>query len=131
MRVTEEQYAELMRGRPLKLKNGLIINPRKKKGVKQHEDHPAVQTADVERTFGDEPLEEKKGQGLNKKVNIHVHHRTKRLADPDGRSFKAVIDGLVEAGVLQDDSCLYVNKATQSQEKVKGEEETIITITEV
>ena len=54
------------------------------------------------------------------------------MADADGISAKAVIDGLVLAGVLEDDSPKYVKWVTYSQEKIskKEDEETIITITE-
>lgn len=67
----------------------------------------------------------------HKKYNIHVHHRTNRLADPDGRSIKAAIDGIVEAGLLPEDNASVIGEITQSQEKIIGEEETIITITEL
>jgi hypothetical protein len=73
-------------------------------------------------------MAKKKSKRFDKTYRIHVHHRTNRLADPDGRSIKAVIDGLVEAGILPDDSAKFVEEVTQSQELVKGEEETIITL---
>jgi len=57
-----------------------------------------------------------------------VHSRTKRLADADGRSAKAVVDGLTKAGVFPDDSPEFVQEVTHSQEKVSGDEETIIDI---
>lgn len=74
-----------------------------------------------------EPLAKKKSSGPNQKCRIHVHHRTQRLADCDGRSAKACIDGLVEAGILQDDNPNIVTEVSQSQEKSKTEE-TIIDI---
>lgn len=64
------------------------------------------------------------------KVNIHIHSIRKRLVDPDGISGKAAIDGLVHAGVLEDDSSEFINQVSYSQEKGK-EEKTIITIEEV
>lgn len=66
------------------------------------------------------------------RVNIHIHSKRKRLVDPDGISGKAIIDGLVKAGVLKNDSPEYVAEVTHSQEKIKkGEtEETIIDIQE-
>ena len=63
---------------------------------------------------------------MHKACSIHVHSRTKRLADADGRSCKSVIDGLVEAGILEDDNPKCVWKVSQSQEQIKGDEETII-----
>ena len=67
---------------------------------------------------------------MDKKFSIHVHSRTNRLSDPDGRSVKAAIDGLVLAGILPDDSSKFISEITQSQEAVKGNEETIIEIRE-
>ena len=65
---------------------------------------------------------------MDKKCSLHVHHRRHRLADPDGISIKAAIDGLVLAGILPDDSSKFISEITQSQEVVKGNEETIIEI---
>ena len=78
------------------------------------------------------PLEEgmRENQRFDSPVNISVHSIRRRLADPDGISAKAAIDGIVKAGILADDSHKEVCKVSYSQEKGK-EEETIITITEV
>jgi len=63
-------------------------------------------------------------------VSCNIHSVRKRLADVDGVSAKAAIDGLVLAGVLYDDDPSHVKEVTYSQEK--GEpEKTIITIKEV
>ena len=75
-----------------------------------------------------ESMAKKEGERLDKRCNISVFSRTKRLADADGRSCKAVIDGLREAGVLEDDNPKFVKKVEQSQEITKDEEETIIDI---
>jgi hypothetical protein len=65
-------------------------------------------------------------------VNIHIHSKRKRLVDADSVSAKAVIDGVVHTGLLEDDSPQFVKEVSYSQEKIaKGEEETtVITITE-
>jgi hypothetical protein len=68
------------------------------------------------------------GPGLHQKCSIHVHSRTHRLADEDGRSCKAVVDGLREAGIFEDDSPEFVKKVSHSQERTTGDEETIIEI---
>jgi hypothetical protein len=77
-------------------------------------------------------MAKKKDTRFNTPCGIHVHSRRHRMADSDGISAKAVIDGLVLAGVLEDDSPKYVKWVTYSQEKIskKEDEETIITITE-
>jgi len=82
----------------------------------------------MESTVGHGSLAKKESERHDQgRCRIHIHHKTKRLADPDGRSIKACIDGLVVAGILRDDSAKIINETTQSQEKSK-KEETIIDI---
>ena len=81
----------------------------------------------MEQVVGNGALAEEESKRLDKVCRIHVHHKTKRLADSDGRSCKAVIDGIVLAGLLRDDSPRFVKEVSQSQEKSKLEE-TIIDI---
>lgn len=64
---------------------------------------------------------------LDSPVSIHIHSKRKRLADADGISGKAAIDGLVHSGLLPDDSAIFVEEVTFSQEK-SNKEETLITI---
>ena len=81
----------------------------------------------------DAPMGKEKVKRLDTPCSIHVHSRRYRLADADGISAKAVLDGLVHAGILQDDSPEYVQSVTYSQEKIpkSQNEETVITITPV
>jgi hypothetical protein len=62
---------------------------------------------------------------------LHICSRRYRLADADGISAKAAIDGLIHGGVLRDDSSEFVKEVRYSQEKISRdqEEETIITVT--
>lgn len=84
----------------------------------------------VEQNTGNASNEQKNTAGFTSPCRIHFHHIRKRLADIDGVSGKAVIDGLVHEKILQDDSPKYVKEVTHSQEK--GEPEmTIITIEEI
>jgi Holliday junction resolvase RusA-like endonuclease len=55
------------------------------------------------------------------------------LVDADGISAKAILDGFVRCGLLQDDSAKHITEVRYSQVKVKNrsEEKTIVTITEV
>ena len=73
---------------------------------------------------------EKKDKRLDPQCRIHIHSRRHRLADPDGISGKAAIDGLVIAGVLSDDSAKQVKEVSYSQAKVPkaDQEETVITL---
>ncbi len=70
---------------------------------------------------------------LDKRCDVHFHSRRHRLADPDGLSGKAVLDGIVNSGLLADDSAKEIGKVSHSQEKIpKTEnEETIVTLTEI
>ncbi len=65
---------------------------------------------------------------MHQKCSIHVLSRTKRLADEDGRSIKAAVDGLRKAGILPDDSPEFVKKVSHSQELTTGDEETVIDV---
>lgn len=74
--------------------------------------------------------EEEFGGTFSKAVYVSFHSVRKRLADCDNLSGKAVLDGVVEAGVLRDDSPKYVKEVRHSQEQ-GAVEKTIITIYEV
>jgi hypothetical protein len=56
---------------------------------------------------------------------ISFHHVRCRLADMDGISIKAVLDGIVHAGILADDSTQQVTEIRHSQSKGKNEKTTI------
>ncbi len=71
---------------------------------------------------------------MDQRARIHVHSRTHRLSDCDGRDYKAAVDGIVSLGILTDDSAVFVKEVCQTQEKVAAgdkfdNEETIITLT--
>jgi len=95
---------------------------------KTDHNHPPLPSPDLEQSFGDESMAEKRGPRLHKKCCISVLSRTYRLADEDGRSIKAAVDGIREAGILEDDSPEFVKKVSHSQERTTGDEETIIEI---
>jgi len=85
----------------------------------------------VEHADSHESVGKKKSKGRNpwdgRKCSIHVHHKRTRLADPDGISIKALIDGLCLVGILADDNAKIITEISQSQELAKAEE-TIIDI---
>lgn len=85
--------------------------------------------ANLESSSCDAPLGAKKIKGFNTPVCVHFHSIRRRLADSDGISGKAALDGIVKAGLLQDDSPQFVEKVSHSQEKSKESEKTVITIT--
>jgi len=67
---------------------------------------------------------------FNSLVCITIHSYRKRLADPDGISAKAAIDGLVKAGILANDTTKQIEEVRFKQTKTKGEEKTEIIIKE-
>lgn len=90
----------------------------------------AVRTADVE----PDPKHAAKAPDVRQEVHPHyrinVHSKRRRLADPDGVSAKAAIDGLVCGGLLPDDSAAWIEAVTFSQEKAEIDE-TVIEVWEV
>ena len=94
---------------------------------KQIRDKLSVPASHVEPDACNEPMGTKKIKRLDTPCCINFRSIRKRLADTDGLSGKAAIDGLVLAGVLQDDTTKQVKKVTYDQEKGK-EEKTIIEI---
>ena len=87
----------------------------------------ALQVADLEPITKHESVGKKKARRAPTPCRIGVHSIRKRLADPDGISCKAVLDGLTEAGVIADDDAKNVKGLSFTQEAGE-EDETIITI---
>jgi len=83
--------------------------------------------ADLEPDIGHAPMGEEKAPRFDSPVIIRVISYRKRLHDPDGISVKAVLDGIVRAGILSDDSAKQVKQITFESRKSK-EEKTIIEI---
>lgn len=69
-------------------------------------------------------------QETDTRVDIHVHSRRHRLADPDGLSVKWVLDAIVTQGILRDDSAKEIRAVTFSQEKI-AQSEPEITVVEI
>lgn len=83
--------------------------------------------ADVEQDIGDAALRACQAPRVSTPCRVVFTHVRKRLADHDGLSGKAVLDGVVLAGVLPDDSTQQVTEVVHRQ--VKGDvEKTIVTI---
>jgi len=89
------------------------------------------QAADLELPASCEPVAAGEGPAFDSRVSIEVVSYRSRLADSDGVSAKAAIDGLVAAGILRDDSAKEVSEVTYRQVKVGSieEEETHLIIT--
>lgn len=93
-------------------------------------DRPASPAADLEPPAGYAPAQAEQGLPFNTPVSITVISYRTRLADTDGISAKAAIDGLVHCGILRDDSPKEVSEVRYRQVKVKNssEEKTVIEI---
>jgi hypothetical protein len=108
-----------------------------KKGLlrgKRNNNRLASQIANMECTTGNESVQESQGPSFDSQVSIRIDHFRVRLADPGGISEKAAIDGVVNRGILRDDSTKEIAEPiVNHQHKVKNaeDEKTVITITEV
>ena len=61
-------------------------------------------------------------QRFDAPVRISVHHYRHRLCDADGASIKAALDGIVQTGVLRDDSCKEIQEIRHRQIKIPKSE---------
>ncbi len=90
---------------------------------------PRAAAADVEPHPGDGPGGAHGHEAAYPRVRLTVRSYRARLCDPDGISVKAAIDGLVEAGVIPDDSAAVVAGLTVEQVKCpRAEERTVIVV---
>jgi len=91
------------------------------------------QTANLERTVGNEPIQAGKSPAFDSPVSIRVHSYRCRLCDVDGVSGKALLDGLVHANVIADDSTKEVVEVLFQQTKVKNksDEKVVVTVVRV
>jgi len=88
-------------------------------------------TTNMEQNINNAPFSAKGVARFNRPISIHIHSIRNRLTDPDGLCAKYVVDAIVSAGILSDDSAKEIYRISYSQEKTKGAEQTIITIKEV
>jgi len=91
---------------------------------------PSLRAPDVEPNPIAIPQRPHEVEAPHSRFRINIHSRRGRLADSDGISAKAAIDGLVAGGILGDDSPAWVESVTYSQE-LSEIEETIIEVWEL
>lgn len=90
---------------------------------------PRAAAADVEPDTEHGPRGAHGDEAAYPRVRLTVRSYRARLADPDGISVKAAIDGLVEAGVIPDDNAVVVVGLTIEQEKcTRADERTVIVV---
>ena len=86
-------------------------------------DRVADSAPNVEQAASNEPIQAGRHSAFDTRVDIRIVSYRTRLADADGISAKAAIDGLVHAGVIRDDSTKEVREVSYSQIKVKNKED--------
>jgi len=93
------------------------------------DDRTALPVTDMEPAVSHAPLAKETLPRFNTQVDIRVISYRKAKHDPDGVSVKAVLDGIVGAGILGDDSQQQVKQITfESRKADKEGERTIIEI---
>jgi len=95
---------------------------------KQNNDSAAIQASNVEQDLQHALAREKPACSIPSPCRINVHSRRRKLADVDGVSIKACLDGIRQTGLLVDDGPKFVKEVSFSQE-AGSEDETTITIT--
>src|SRR5215469_13148065 len=72
-------------------------------------------------------------KNVHSRYRLCINYRSKKLADPTGRSHKAAVDGLVKSGALGGDSSEWIESIKTFETKCrKGEEEqTVIELWEI
>ncbi len=93
-------------------------------------DRITIPTANMEQNSIHEFERTHEMQTIDTRVNVHVHSKRHRLADPDGLSVKWVLDAIAARGILPDDSAKEIKAVTFSQEKI-AQSEPEITVVEI
>jgi Holliday junction resolvase RusA-like endonuclease len=91
----------------------------------------AHSNANLESNLGNASLSKKKATRFTTPVSIVCTHYRTRIFDLDNGSIKAVLDQLVTAGVLTDDSSEQIKEITHRFVKTKGQEKTTFHIKEI
>lgn len=91
------------------------------------DNHNPAADAELESDLGDAAFRADEAPRFAAPCRVHFHHVRKRLADLDNLCVKAVIDGLVQAGVFPNDTPQFIAEITHSQSQ-GDQEKTIVTI---
>lgn len=95
--------------------------------MNENRNHNTAADANVEPHSGNAPLRANETPRISAPCRVTFHHTRKRMADMDGLSIKAVLDGLVRAGVFPVDTPEFVSEIRHTQAKGSNEI-TVITI---
>lgn len=80
--------------------------------------HPANPAPNVEQDSRNGGVAKEKAPRLNPPVRLLIHSYRHKLADSDGVSAKAAIDGCVKAGILPDDTTAEIKEVRYRQTKI-------------
>lgn len=97
-----------------------------KHGKAPSRDRATRAARNLEPAVGDAPLAANEIPPFDSPVRVTFVSIRARLADADGISGKAALDGIVAAGILRDDSAEFVQAVEHRQEKGKREETRIV-----
>ncbi len=86
--------------------------------------------ADLESRLGHASLAKEAPPRFDGPVGIRIVEYRHRLADPDGACAKYLLDAIISAGVLPDDSAKFVKKIEKEQIKV-GRDKSEMTVVEI
>jgi len=93
----------------------------------KNKNRTAISPSHMEQNLGYALLGASKIKRVDSPCRVYFHSIRKRLADLDNLSGKAVLDGLVYAGILFDDTPKEVQEFRHTQEK-GPDEKTIVVI---
>lgn len=96
-------------------------------------DRDSREVANMECVIGNESLEKGGRAAFDSPVSIRIDSYRIRLADVDGISGKAVLDALVLAKIIANDTTKEVKEVLFSQTKVKNktEEKVVVTVVRI
>jgi len=88
-------------------------------------DRAPVSPPDSQSDLPDALGAKKQAVPVDQRFRVRVISRGRRLADTDGNSAKAVLDGITKAGIWRDDSSRFIEEISFTQEKAKGDQTVI------
>jgi len=91
----------------------------------ENKNRATLPATDMEQNLSHATLPKNSFAQVASQVHIRIISYRKLKHDPDGISAKAVIDGIVQAGILADDSTEQVKSVTFESRKSKEEKTTI------
>ena len=106
-----------------------LIKEQIKRKLSETNSHSSVSSCNLEQAIGNEQVGAQEIPRLHTPCYITMHSIRKGKPDFDGVSGKAVIDGLVNIGVLQDDRQEQISRSPVYTFEKGKKEVTIITLT--